>query len=440
MALVPGSTINSTHKWACAQYCPQDGDFISSVLIGDGKKGIFDTPKDLGKATISQPAIVGGATKECEKWQWTETILKVLPLQETDFYVDMSTTPPQPFFSSSDIKPLGEEIGQENTSFIGFVPLTAADDYFDIDMDSITTCAKSDNCGDDPPPSAPSASGRHLKGIRFLKSIHQVAEERVNALPAEKRELLVEKADPPPPEPNISFGTSFTATENNILEINQGGKKIPSGDICCDGGASQCQLQLQHSAGTRYFDLDSKRTRFEDTIAKQVQVDYYKVHMSLLVNVTNGVETCQEFCPIDPRDTLDPFDPFDPFDKVTDMGPTTLDGKAVEHYQWSDVILKIIKMQTTDFYADLSGPTAVPVAAYTKLTPFGEQQIGGQNQTWSNWVPGVPPVEKFTIAGLKVCPRSQNCGSSQMQAHRLRTRQLHTFSRYAMASFDSYSK
>ena len=70
---------------------------------------------------------------------------------------------------------------------------------------------------------------------------------------------------------------------------------------------------------------------------------------------------------------------------MSDLGKTTFEGKLVEHYRWSDVILKFIKMQTTDFYAEFTGPTAVPVAARTVLTPFGMAQIGSQNQTWTNW-------------------------------------------------------
>ena len=71
MALLPGSSANSSHAFVCAQACPQDGSFISSVLIGDGHKGIFDTPRDKGQATVTQPALAGGATKECEHWSWT---------------------------------------------------------------------------------------------------------------------------------------------------------------------------------------------------------------------------------------------------------------------------------------------------------------------------------------------------------------------------------
>jgi len=425
MALLPGSQANSSHKWVCAQYCPQDGDFTSSVMIGDGHKGIFDTPKDLGKASVTQPAIAGGTTKTCEHWRWTETLLKLIPLQKTDFFVDMAATPPVPFFSASVIEPLGKKIGQENSSFIGFAPLDDVS-YFDIDPDSLKTCPMSQNCNQ---------NNKRQPGDRFglplFKTMHDAAKEKAAAKPAQVKADLVEA--PPPPQPNVSFGTDFVANEDNLMLINQGGKQAASGDVCCDGSVAQCQVQLSHIGGTRYFDLTNKRERFEDTVAKQVTIDLHSVKKSILVNVTNGLETCQEYCPIDPDDTMSPFNPFDPFDAVKDMGKTTLGGKTVEHYRWSDVILKIIKMQTTDFYAQFSGKTAIPVAAYTVITPFGMQQIGSQNQTWTNWTAGTPSKAKFDIAGVDSCPLSNNCGSPQMQAHRLRTRQLHSFYRHMLA-------
>jgi hypothetical protein len=171
-------------------------------------------------------------------------------------------------------------------------------------------------------------------------------------------------------------------------------------------------------------------------VAGEVQVDFYgDVHKSVLVNVSGGVEACQEYCPIDPDDHMSGFSPFDPLDDVTDVGPTTYAGKAVEHYRWSDVIFKIIKMQTTNFYADIATPkSAVPYFAETSLTPFGQAPIGSQNQTWTNWMPSTPPATKFNIQGVDTCPRSNNCGSATRQLRRLQARQHHTFYRYHLVA------
>jgi hypothetical protein len=302
--------------------------------------------------------------------------------------------------------------------------------YFDIDPDSIKKCPPPENgCGDNP---SLAAASRRFGEMRFFKSMHQQAIEMALSGDVPVAPVAKARADPPP-EPNVTFGTDFVANEDHIMVINQGGKTTPSGDICCDGSAVQCQVQLQHAAGMRYFDLTNQRERFDDTVGKQVQIDFYELKKSILVNVTDGIETCQEYCPIDPDDKMEKFDPFDPFDKVKDLGKTSYEGQLVEHYQWSDMIFKIIKMPTTGFYAAFSGDTATPVAANTVITPFGSAPIGSQNQTWTNWKPGTPPKEKFNIAGLDTCPRSNNCGSSQMQAHRLQAHQFHSFYRHLAA-------
>ena len=163
--------------------------------------------------------------------------------------------------------------------------------------------------------------------------------------------------------------------------------------------------------------------RFEDAISGQTSIDFYKLGKSVLVNVTNGKETCQEYCPIDKDDKMEKFSPWDPFDTVHDLGAEG----ANEHYRWTDYILKVVKMQTTDFLADITATPAVPVSMRTKLTPFGQQQIGSQNQTWTNWKAGAQPSDKFEIVGLDVCPMSKKCQSPQNQLHRLRTRQLNGF-------------
>ena len=41
----------------------------------------------------------------------------------------------------------------------------------------------------------------------------------------------------------------------------------------------------------------------------QTVVDDYTAHKSMLINITNGVETCDNYCPIDPDETLEKLDP-----------------------------------------------------------------------------------------------------------------------------------
>ena len=51
---------NSTHKWACAEYCPLDKSFFSLVEIGDGLK--YDQVKFEGNVTVAQT----GCTPLCQ--------------------------------------------------------------------------------------------------------------------------------------------------------------------------------------------------------------------------------------------------------------------------------------------------------------------------------------------------------------------------------------
>ena len=67
--------------------------------------------------------------------------------------------------------------------------------------------------------------------------------------------------------------------------VNQGGVLAPNGDVCClASNPGQCQVQLSHNKGTRYFDLTNQRERFEDVLAKQTVIDFY-----------GSVHKCAEF-------------------------------------------------------------------------------------------------------------------------------------------------
>ena len=429
MAIVPGAQANSTHKWACAQYCPLTGDFMSSITIGDGQKGPLDKPRDKGQQSITQPKAIGGATKVCEHWQWTETILEFIPMSKTNFFVDMSANPPAPFFQNQIIEPFGgAPLGTENSSYIGYVPSPAdLEDYFDIDPDTVAQCPQSDQCNQN-------AQSFEAVLAQFKPGLVKFAPQKTLYAEAERAAKLSKRADPPSPpaRPNVTFAKDFTADEDSILIMNQGGQQI-AGDYCCLADtAGQCQVQTQHMKGTRYYDSTNQRARFDDVIANQVQVDDYTAHKSMLINVSaSGALQCQEYCPIDPQDTLDPFDPFDPFDDVADLGKATYKGQPAEHYEWKDKIFKVITMQTTEFYADISKPNgAVPLFSTSALTPFGGPSIGTTNETWTSFTAATPSADKFDIAGVATCPQSNNCGQNSKQLYRLKMKQLHAYAKY----------
>ena len=423
MALVPGSAANSTHAYACAVYCPNEGEFVPSARVGDGRHGWLDRPKDRGSVTVTQEGVPQAKPTTCEHWEWTQTLFGfIIPMEHFDMYVDMSGDSPKPFFQSTLLEPFHSPIGTENTSWLQFTPGSQSE-YIDVDPDSIKTCKMSSKC------QKQSSSSKVMQALQFQPSLLEVAEAAAAKLEQ------VRKPSPPPPPPTLHYGDQFITQESNLMLINQGGHVEGNGDVCCDATTlGQCQVQLTHRAGTRYFDKTNQRSRFDDTVANEIVVDDFTAHKSMLVNTTNGVDMCQEYCPIDPRDTMQPYGLFSPFDTVKDLGSTTMMGKPVRHFEWSDKILKFIKMSTTDFYVDnTTHATAVPVYLTQKLTPFGMSQIGGQNITWTSWNATAPPKEKFDIKNMDSCPVSKQCQQQKFQAHFLSSGYHHTF-----ANFQNY--
>jgi len=420
MAVVPGAQANSTHKWACLQYCPIQGGFEPTLQIGDGKN---PRVQDLGQTTVMQPKSIGGLNATCEHYKYVERLV-IIPMSQNDFYVDQSTTPPTPFYKHLLLEPFGRKLGIATTYFLDYKPMDTSD-FFDVDMDP-KLCKLGSQCQQSEMAEMTTigASERFFGRTLLDAAVHAAATRSAS-------EAILVDADPPPP-PNITFGGDFTAGEEMLYLINQGGVsgmgRQPA-DVCCVSDASQCQVQLQHSKGTRYFDLTNQRSRFDDDLAGSAMIDDYKLHKSYSVVSNATGDFCTEYCPIDPQDTMRPYDPFSPFDPIHDLGPTTIDGRPAEHYQWKEKVIHIITMSTTDFYADISDPKkAVPLMMSENLEPLG-RHIGTNNRTWTNWTVGAPPAAKFAVSGLDTCPMAKNCRSSQMMAHYLRSRHMHTFAR-----------
>ena len=133
---------------------------------------------------------------------------------------------------------------------------------------------------------------------------------------------------------------------------------------------------------------------------------------------------------IDPRDVLDAGITF-PSD-AKDLGPTSWEGRAAERWQYSETILKVIKMTTSTWFVDQSGPSPTPLFKSQAITPFGQTPpIGYDNFTYAAWADGTPPASKFDrIKGTDTCPKSNQCGSPARQLMRLRMGELHGFARY----------
>merc|ERR1711871_264230 len=271
----------------------------------------------------------------------------------------------------------------------------------------------------------------HAKNMKF-PSMSKVATRKVEAA-----EQQVNLGMPGPAMPQRKLASSpktaswpadWTATETANMVINQGGQPSQDGsEICCRSDfSSQCQVQIQYQSGVRYYDHTNQRSRFEDPI-NGIEVDDYKAHKAMLV-VNNGThEVCQKYCPIDPRDTLDAGKTHFLDDNATDLGKATYHNQTAEHWQWKEKILKVVTMQTTDFYASTSGANVVPLGRVDKLTPFGGPQIGQGEATWSSFKVGTPPADKFDIQGMDTCPQDPQCGHQSRQLNRLALGQTRTF-------------
>jgi hypothetical protein len=401
-------------SFQCAQYCPLTDEQTDLAIKSDALH--------LGKHKITQGG-EGGKTKDVDLYYYTDRLI-IIPMDHVDFYVDESVNPPAPFYVSTHITPFGmAQIAVENTSYLQYVPGTPDPSKFNIT--GIKECPKSDNCNDN------NNGLGSLRSIwnRFTPTYLQQA-KRIAASAVKKIDMLHTKKALNSNDGNLTFPGDYTAKETSLLLINQGGEEDANGNFCCNRShLGQCQVQYQSLNGAHYVDLTNQRSRFEDVVSG-ITVNDYKKHMSMEVvhNETTGKDTCVKFCPLDPEETLERFG-IDPDAK--DKGSTTINGQSVEQYEWSDVILKIIKMSTTDFYADVSNSSmAIPVFQTERLTPFGGAQIGSENHTWADVTPQPIDPAKFDIAGVNSCPQDPQCQQSGWQAKRIFFRQRLTWASY----------
>mmetsp|Transcript_43544 Transcript_43544/g.85247 ORF Transcript_43544/g.85247 Transcript_43544/m.85247 type:complete len:501 (+) Transcript_43544:22-1524(+) len=397
---------DNTGKWSCQEYCPFQ-DVTNPIALNP-------KAKDLGKVVLKNG-------KSYEHWQWNDDIFGVVKMDSVDFYVDQSGDKPVPYYQVMDLTPFGgAEIAVETQTFNSFTAGKVDPDAFDVP--NLSSCPVSDNCQQD--------------GLRtrFFSQVlpRQTLAARTKMFPKKKAEARkVEAAG------NFTWPVDFSAFESQGMIANQGG--VPSQDgksTCCHVETlAQCQVQIQYQAGQKYYDYTNQRTRFES--AGQVVVDLFDKHKSMLV-VQNGThEVCQEYCPMDPADTMDKGSATFLDDSAYDAGQAKFHGLSCEHWLWNDTIFGKIVMETSDFYADTSGPSVVPVGRVDNLTPFGVQ-FATVNVGWDKFKAGAQPADKFDIQGVDSCPLSQNCGQSFWQTHRAASRNKATFAKYATPFVDKY--
>ena len=412
--------------WTCQSYCPlQDNEFFNPLT--------FDpSAQDLGKATIN------GQTYE--HYQWQDKLFKTISMDTQDWYITPGANP-VPFMNVESLTPFGgPRIAVETEEFDNFKSGLSG---FSFKIDNAASCQESDKCQQNN-----GLTDRFLKKhfknkAQIKRSLYDQAKEKTQGKSVEmmlnlgnkkgqsvEMKLNLDLANKK--DAAASWPNDFSTTETSEQLIDQGGQPGPDGSTCCTSSFSaQCQVQYSYSSGMKYYDYTNQRTRMEDPVNGIVVGLYSKdgktAGKNMLV-VHNGThDVCEKYCPIDPEDTLDTGKNYFLDPNATDLGKVTYKGQAAEHYQWSETIFKVIKMQTTDFYATEDD---IPLGAKTQLTPFGGPAIGGGTVSWEGFKAGTPPAAKFDIAGVDSCPQDPQCGQPSLQHRRLLDKQFHTFARY----------
>jgi hypothetical protein len=204
------------------------------------------------------------------------------------------------------------------------------------------------------------------------------------------------------------FPTDWTSIETDFAVIYQGDYTVSNGMYCC--GDTNCNVQTEYQSGHNYFDYTNKRTRFDDPVQGSI-VSLYSIGKEMEVD---GNNVCQAYCPID-----DELDPYSIPSNATDQGSTIINDTTVEDWQYKELFLGIIVMETDDFYVDQSQSPAIPVQEVDQLTPFGEK-IGEFTSNYLSFIAGTPDPSHFDIKGISNCPQAQNCDDNKRQLHRLR--------------------
>jgi len=419
MTLVPAPK-NSSYDYVCDEQCPLSGTFSSEVKIGNIDKQSSKVTY-LGKETVTQEG-QGALTKECDHYQWSELLFKTIPLQTTDFFVDSSGTAPLPFFSTMD--PVGQSGPfaafnvHFNESYLDFAAANLTG-HFNIDPTSFATCPTSRGCT--------GANQKNTFGSKLQFRPRQTST----------------KAAQPTSSKIPTLASDYVAHEETVMLSNSGGVFYGT-DVCCSPTTTEtvndeCLVTRSKKSGVHYVDVTNQRERFEDAITGKTMVTIYGQlvngsstnNMDMLINVTNGVETCESFCPMLDGEYLQPLS-LDP--NATDQGQEQLhwNGMTIpaEHWRWSNYdnvpIVGKKKMEQVEFYVT-EGHAPAPLFSETRLEPYGGPQTGSVNTTYTKFNVGNVPASKFNIAGMKTCPQAKNCQIELWQSFRLARRAYDSF-------------
>jgi len=409
MMLGNGKDANSTHDYVCVEYCPLVPPFVSEVQIGDSNMNQSTPVQYLGKKTITQD---GGITADVDEYQWSNLFFGI-KLQTTHFYVDTtsaidtaatsSSPPPSPFFVSQSIF-TGLGIAM-NDSYLHFEAANLTG-KFDIDPASFATCPLSSGCSQN---TQKSQKNKHMMDTFALRTSRRLTP----SAPAPTVSLSLSPQQQHADSILPTFPKDYVVHQETELLSNSGGVFVGK-DVCCSGTTvktinGECLVTRSSTVGIHYVDVTNQRERFEDEISRKTMVTYYGIILKdVLVNKTkDGIEQCQEYCPLLPNETLSVFSLNV---NATNAGSSTIDGVKVQHYKWIDYenipIIGRTAVDHVDFYVGKNKDDAsIPVFSTTKNIVGS----GVENTTYVKFMSGTPDASKFQLLNLETCPQSKNC-------------------------------
>jgi hypothetical protein len=201
------------------------------------------------------------------------------------------------------------------------------------------------------------------------------------------------------------FPKVWNSDYSTKVAIFQGGTYDPkTGVACCQNNSPGCKVQTEGEAGTQYTDGEHNQTALnaggEAIITKYGRSDNGK-EMLVVPSKSGKGWTCKEYCPTDEEW----FDPLAFNASAVNLGKVKINSKTYEHWRWVDTILKVIPMETEDWYV---AEGDVPYKSTMGLTPFGGPEIGSSEQEFDNFKTGLNGFD-FTVDGVDQC-ETGNCG------------------------------
>jgi hypothetical protein len=114
----------------CKEYCPTEGWLEPGFLDPNAT--------DLGSVKVQGRTL--------EKWQWKETIFKIIVMQTSTVLVDQTVNPAVPFQETDDLTPFGQPMGTFTSTWSNFKNGTPDPSLFAVT--GVEKCPMAQNCGE----------------------------------------------------------------------------------------------------------------------------------------------------------------------------------------------------------------------------------------------------------------------------------------------------